>query len=193
MRTTSLAGLLSLVVFAQTATADPILYSTSGQFDIAAGTLVLAGVTDASPSANILLGSVSVGQVQGPLGVAPFHIQFQFSGGLPSIDLSGTVPFSLGYNGGQIIENPAVTTTATTAQAGLYPAIFQEMLAHPDWVRTTSFRSDERPTMEIGLSVRPFDPSEPVVVPEPASALVFAAGLAACGYGVGRARRRGGA
>src|SRR4051794_3833165 len=100
MRTGDLIGLLSVVVLAQTATAEPILYSTSGHFDLAAGTLVLSGVSDAPTDANatqhgILLGSVSVGQVAGFLGVAPFQVQFQFSGGLPSINVSGTVPFSL--------------------------------------------------------------------------------------------------
>ena len=122
------------------AVAEPIRFSTSGQFDLASGTVDLAGVSDAAPEGkNFVIGAVPVAGVEGPLGSVPFRLQFQFNNDLPSIDVSGTVG-SLGYNPWLPVLDPTVSTSATQEQLGLYPAAFRDLIAHPDWFHTTSFR-----------------------------------------------------
>ena len=123
------------------AVAEPIRFSTSGQFDLASGTVDLAGVSDAAPEGkNFVIGAVPVAGMAGrPLGSVPFRLQFQFNNDLPSIDVSGTVG-SLGYNPWLPVLDPTVSTSATQEQLGLYPAAFRDLIAHPDWFHTTSFR-----------------------------------------------------
>ncbi|APW60771.1 PEP-CTERM sorting domain-containing protein [Paludisphaera borealis] len=168
------------------AAADPIRFSTSGRFELAAGTGELAGVTDATPADSILIGAVPVDGFTDPLGSTAFHIQFKFNGDLPTIDVSGTATY-LAYNPDLPVLDAVVSTSATSAQIGLYPELFQRLIAHPDWLHTTSFLSDHLPTMAIGLSVHPEDPGAIRPVPEPSSLLFVAMAAAGLGW---RARRR---
>lgn len=173
MRSACYAALALGFLFAQSATADPIHYSTSGQFEHSKGTLDLIGVSNAPADAWLPLGSIAVTGGE-TTGSTPFHVHFEFNGALPSIDVSGAIGW-VGYNSNEFIENPVVTTSATAAQFSLYPIIFQDMLAHPDWIRTTSYASDS-PTTHISMSVAPYDPNEVKTVPEPSTALLFVVG-----------------
>ena len=171
------------------AVAEPILFSTSGQFDLATGTVDLAGVSDAAPDEkNFEIGAVPVAGVAGPLGSVPFRLQFQFNNNLPAIDVSGTVG-SFGYNPWLPVLDPAVSTSATQEQLALYPAAFRNLIAHPDWFHTTSFRDDSTPMMGLFASVEPYDSTRIRPVPEPSPLMVFAITLAGLGW---QARRRRG-
>jgi hypothetical protein len=170
------------------ATAEPIRFSTSGLFDLATGTVKLAGVSDAAPEGqNFAIGAVPVAGVEGPLGNVPFRLQFRFNNDLPPIDVSGTVG-SLGYNPELPVLDPAVSTTATLEQLALYPAAFRDLIAHPDWFHTTSFRDDSTPMMDLFGSAGPYDPAQIRPVPEPSSILIFAITLAGLGRQVRRRR-----
>ena len=74
--------------------------------------------------------------------------------------------------------DPTVSTSATQEQLGLYPAAFRDLIAHPDWFHTTSFRVDAKPMMDIFGSAEPYDPTLIRPVPEPSSIVVFAITLA---------------
>ena len=115
----------------------------------------------------------------------PFRLQFRFNNDLPPIDVSGTVG-SLGYNPWLPVLDPTVSTSATQEQLALYPAAFRDLIAHPDWFHTTSFRDDSTPMMDLFGSAGPYDPTQIRPVPEPSSILVFAITLA----GLGRQARR---
>jgi hypothetical protein len=168
------------------AVADPIRFSTSGHFDMPAGTGELAGVTDAAPGDSVLIGTVPVDGINGVLGATAFHIQFKFNTDLPPIDVSGTATY-FGYNPDLPVLDSVVSTSATSAQVGLYPELFQKLIAHPDWLHTTSFRSDNLPTMAVALSVHPEDPGAIRPVPEPSSLVIVAMACAGLGW---RTRRR---
>ncbi|WP_406698393.1 hypothetical protein V5E97_05975 [Singulisphaera sp. Ch08] len=184
MRAACYASLALFMSLAQSAMADPIHFSTSGQFDLSSGTVALSGISNATADLSVPLGSIPLigGQAQGS---TPFHIRFEFDGGLPSIEVAGSIGW-IGYSSNEFIENPVVTTSATSAQIDLYPTIFQEMLAHPDWIRTTSY-AGYLPSTSISMTVQPYDPFEVKSIPEPSMALVFTTGLAAL---TGWARRR---
>jgi len=168
------------------ATADAIRFSTSGQFRLASGTVDLDGVSDVVATDGFPIGAIPVGDIAGPMGDAPFRLQFRFDHDLPPIDVSGTAP-SLGYNPDLPALDPVASTSATEDQLSLYPVPFRDLIAHPDWLHTTSFRSDDRPTMQILMSVHPEDPSAVRVVPEPSTAVILATTLAGLGW---RSRRR---
>lgn len=169
------------------APAAPVLFSTSGDFAFPSATTTLTGVTNAKPQDRLLIGAIPIPPADGMhhLGDTPFHLHFQFTNGLSPIDVSGIVR-SIGYNTDWPIRNPVVTTSAASADLGLYPAVFQSMLAHPDWLHSTSF-AGAAPTMELVMTVHPEDPFEIRPVPEPSSVVVFAMALAGLGW---RARRR---
>ena len=129
------------------ASADPIRFSTSGTFDLPSGPTALAGVTDASPGDSIQIGSLPVDGVEGALGASAFHVQIKFNADLPAIDVRGVMP-SLGYSPDSPALDTVVSTSATPAQTGLYPQLFQNLIAHPDWLQTRAIRGVQ-PTMAI--------------------------------------------
>jgi PEP-CTERM motif len=173
--------------YSPSASAAPIRFSTSGNFDLPAGTGELAGVTGAEAGDRIGIGTVAVDQIVGVLGSTTFHLQFKFNDDLPSINVSGTIPY-LGYNPDVPVLNTVVSTTASSAQLGMYPELFKKLIEHPDWLHTTSFRSS-LPTMEIALSVHQEDPGAMHPVPEPSSFVIVALACAGVGWRVRRTRR----
>lgn len=187
MRAACCVGLALIAWFAQSATADPIHFSTSGQFELSTGTVALSGVSDAPADEGILLGTIPLTAGDEAQGSTSFQIRFEFDGGLPSIEVAGTIG-QIRYNANEFIGNPVVTTSATSAQIDLYPTIFQDMIAHPDWIRTTSY-TGYMPTTHMFMAVHPFDPNEIKTVPEPSTALVFVAGLVGLA-GWGRRRKQ---
>jgi len=187
LRAGSWAGAIALWVgigAPSLAQASPIPFSASGSFKLPAGAVELGGTPDAMSDQMVVLGTIPVDGNPGSLGDATFDLKLSFDG-LPDIDVSGVIP-SIGYNPDLPVLNAVVTTTATPDQIGLYPDLFQKLIAHPDWMHTTSFRGD-RPIMELGLSVHLEDPNAIRPVPEPSTALIVAAAFAglAC-----QARRR---
>lgn len=178
---------------AQSALADPIVFSTTGRFELPTGTAELIGVNGApGESEDYYVGEVPYHMGDAGAHNTPFHLRFEFNGGLPAIEVSGTVRF-MGYNLGVLVENPVVTSTADLSQQNLYPTFFQEMLAHPEWLRTNSFSTSEptdTTTLAFSVQLRPFDPNDPELIPEPSTALVFATGLlGAAGWNWRRRRR----
>ena len=167
------------------ASADPIRFSTSGTFDLPSGPTALAGVTDASPGDSIQIGSLPVDGVEGALGASAFHVQIKFNADLPAIDVRGVMP-SLGYSPDSPALDTVVSTSATPAQTGLYPQLFQNLIAHPDWLHTMAFRGVQ-PTMAIALSVHPDLGGGVRPVPEPSSVVIVAMACVGLGW---RARRR---
>jgi hypothetical protein len=163
--------------------ASPIPFTVSGRFGLPAGAVDLAGELDTTVSDRFVLGTIPVDANPGSLGAAPFHLRFVFEG-LPAIEVSGVIP-SIGYNWDLPVRDAVVITTASPDQIGLYPDLLQRLIAHPDWMHTTSFRSD-RPNMELGLSVHPEDPGAIRPVPEPSSALIVAAAFAGLAWKVRR-------
>lgn len=168
------------------AAAVPIRFSTSGTYELPGASGDFVGVNDADPGDSIPVGALRVEGLTGPLGSMAFHLQFRFSNDLPAIDVSGTIQYP-GYNPDLPVLDSVVSTSATSAQIGLYPELFQKLLAHPDWIHTTSFRSDNMSMMNIGLSVHAEDPGAIRPVPEPSSIAFVAMTLAGLGW---RARRR---
>jgi hypothetical protein len=183
----SLLALAIGLLLPAAAGADPIRFSTSGDLDFAQGTKPLSGVTDAAPGDWILIGSTPIpSDWTTALGDTPFHLEFQFNNNLPAIDVSGTIPW-IGYNPDMPVQDVHVSTSATQAELGLYPTLFQNLLANPDWLHSTSYASSGTP-LEVMMSVHPEDPLELRPVPEPSTVLIFAIGLGGLGW---RARRRG--
>jgi hypothetical protein len=163
------------------AAVQAILVSTSGTIETSWGPRTLHGVSDADASGDTLkLGSIAVGQRNDNPWAGIVHLQFQFSNGLPAINLDGRVRW-LAYNPMESLINPAVATTASSAQIALYPPIFQRLIAHPDWIRTISFGSNS-PTMDIALSAQPKTPGDAVVVPEPSTLATFAVAFLGMGW-----------
>lgn len=176
---------LGLGAFSASAQASPISFSTSGRFELPAGPVDLVGRTDAAADNDFLsLGTISAAGNPGSLGETPFRLTFAFDG-LPSIDVGGTVGW-LGYNPDMPVLATTVATTATPDQVGLYPEIFQRLLAHPDWMHTTSFRGNLT-EFDIAFSVHPEDPGATRPVPEPSAILIVAAAFAGTAW---KARRR---
>jgi hypothetical protein len=167
------------------ASADPIRFSTSGTFDLPTGSTELAGVTDATPGASIQIGTLPLDGVEGALGASAFHVQIKFNDDLPAIDVRGTMP-SLGYSPDLPVHDTVVSTSATSAQIGLYPQLFRNLIAHPDWLHTMSFRGLQS-TMAVALSVHPELSGIIQPVPEPSSIVIVALACAGLGW---RARRR---
>jgi hypothetical protein len=181
------AGAIALLVglgFPAPLQAAPIRFSATGSFELPAGAVDLGGEPATMSNDQVVLGTIPVDGNPGSLGDAPFHLKISFDG-LPDIDVSGVIP-SIGYNPDLPVLDTAVTSTATPDQIGLYPELFQRLIAHPEWMHTMSFRGD-RPSMELGLSVHPEDPGVIRPVPEPSSALVVAAAFAGLAW---RLRRR---
>jgi PEP-CTERM motif len=171
--------------------ADPVLFSTSGHFDLLSGTGNLVGVNNVG-AASHQVGTIPLGDQPAPQAEVPFHIQFRFNDGLPPIDVTGTVNHDIYYNPDFSVLDPVVTTSATLAQRGLYPADFQDLIVHPDWLHLTSFGgwfSWGIEPLGITFSVHPEDPNEVRVVPEPSSVAVFA--MAMIGLGCRLRRKRG--
>lgn len=184
----ALAIALGICILTSSAHAAPVRFSASGSFDLQGRSIDLAGVSDATAEAGMIqIGTLPVGSGSGPLREAPFHLKFTFDG-LPAINVEGTIPW-IGYNPDVPVQDVIVTTAATAGQAGLYPELFQRLLANPDWLHTSSFRVADWSDMPLAISVHPRDPDGPRPVPEPAwavAALMGAALLAA------RRRRRAG-
>ncbi len=118
-------GLALIASLAQSAAADPIHFSTSGQFELSTGTVALSGVSDAPADEGILLGTIPLTEGDEAQVSTPFQIRFDFDGGLPSIEVAGSIG-RVNYNSNEFIGNPVVTTSATSAQIDLYPTIFPE-------------------------------------------------------------------
>ncbi|WP_165251366.1 PEP-CTERM sorting domain-containing protein [Paludisphaera soli] len=176
---------LGLGALSSTAQAQPIRFSTSGTFELPAGPVEMIGKTDATAEAGgLIIGAVPVGGNPGALGSTPFQLKFAFDG-LPDIEVGGTI-LNLGYNPDLPVQDVIATTTAASAQIRQYPEMFQRLLAHPDWMHTTSFRGD-RPIMELAIWVHPEDPNSARPVPEPSTALVALAAIAGLAW---KARRR---
>ncbi|WZO96514.1 PEP-CTERM sorting domain-containing protein [Isosphaeraceae bacterium EP7] len=171
----------------QDAAVQAVLVSTSGTLETSWGPRTLIGVANADASGDgIKLGSIAVGQRNDNPWAGILHLQFQFNNGLPSINLDGRVRW-LAYNPMESLINPKVATTANEAQLALYPPIFQRMIAHPDWIRTISFGSNN-PTMDIALAAQPKTPGDAVVVPEPSTLATFSAALIGMGWHTRRRR-----
>lgn len=173
-----------VVIHSPSAQASPIPFSTSGSFELPVGKVDLAGVTNSTAEGFLVLGTITVGDYPNALGEASFQLKFEFDG-LPAINVGGTIPW-IGYNPDMPVRDVVVSTTATVDQIGLYPELFRQLLAHPDWMHTTSFRSD-LPSFELALSVHPEDPGAIRPVPEPSAALVVVAAFAGLAW---KARRR---
>ncbi len=172
------------LLHATPAAAVPIRFSTSGTFDLPSGPTDLIGASGLEPSDNLKIGSIKVEGIDGPVGDSEFHVRFKFDNDLPTIDVSGAIR-SFGYNPDMPVLHPVVSTSATSAQVGMYPEVFQNLLAHPDWIHTSSFRN-YLPEMSVVMSVHPQDPGALRPVPEPSS-ILFAA--LACAGLAWRARR----
>ena len=164
--------------------ASPITFSTSGSFELPTGKVDLVGVTGATAGDSLVLGAIPVGDYAETLGDAPFRLKIEFDG-LPSIDVGGTIPW-IGYNPDMPVQDVVVSTAATPDQVGLYPDVFQRLLAHPEWMHTTSFRGD-RSSFDLSMSVHLDDPGAILPVPEPSTALVVVAAFAGMAW---KARRR---
>ncbi len=165
--------------------AQPIRFSTSGTFELPAGPVDLIGRDDATAEAGgLIIGAVPVDANPGTLGATPFQLRFAFDG-LPDIAVSGTIPW-IGYNPDMPVQDVLATTTAASDQIRQYPEMFRRLLAHPDWMHTTSFRGD-RPIMELAVWVHPENPDAMRPVPEPSTALVALAAIAGLAW---KARRR---
>jgi hypothetical protein len=149
------------------------------------GAVDLGGEPDVMSDNQILLGSLHVDGVPSAAGHTPFAVVFSFDG-LPDIEVRGVIP-TIGYNPDQPVQSVLVSTRATPDQLNHYPYLFQQLVAHGDWLHTTSFRSD-LPDMEVALSVHPEDPGDIRPVPEPSTALIVAAAFAGLAW---KARRRG--
>ncbi|AMV36311.1 PEP-CTERM sorting domain-containing protein [Planctomyces sp. SH-PL62] len=176
---------LGFGVLSASAQASPVRFSTSGSFVLPAGTVELAGKTDVTIGDGPLsLGTLPIGENPGGLGAAPFQVKFTFDG-LPEIQVSGTIAW-LGYNANMPVHDTVVTTSATSNQIGLYPEVFQRLIAHPDWMHTTSYQG-YLTDMEVTFAVNPFDPDAPRTVPEPSTALLAVAAFAGLAW---KARRR---
>lgn len=179
---------LGICILSSSTQAAPVRFSASGSFDLAAGPVALAGASDATADdGRIEIGSLHVGTAAGPLGEVPFQLDFTFDG-LPSIKVAGTIPW-IGYNPDMPVQDAVVTTAATAGQIGLYPELFQRLLANPDWLHTTSFRNSSEPDLPLAISVHPQDPDAPRPVPEPAWTAAVLMGAAAW---AARRRRRAG-
>lgn len=184
---TGAIALLAGLAVSSPSQAAPIRFSASGSFELPAGAVELAGAPgemEASGGSAVRLGTIPVGGNSGPLGDAPFRLTLSFEG-LPDIDVRGEIP-SIGYNPDLPVRNAVATTSATPDQIGLYPDVFQRLIAHPDWLHTTSFRGP-LPDMEIGLSVHAEDLGVIRPVPEPSTALIAASAFAGLAW---RSRRR---
>lgn len=176
---------LGIGALSASAQASPIQFSTSGRFELPAGPVDLVGRSNATADNDFLsLGTISVGANAGALGETPFHLTFAFDG-LPSIDVGGTITW-IGYNPDMPVMDTTVTTTATPDQIGLYSDVFQRLIAHPDWLHTTSFRGDQ-PSFDLAFSVHPEDPGAIRPVPEPSAVVIVAAAFAGLAW---KARRR---
>jgi hypothetical protein len=176
-------ALLAVLAVSTPSQASPIPFSVSGSFELPTGAVDLAGELDTTVSERFVLGTIPVDANPGSLGDAPFQLRFAFDG-LPAIEVSGVIP-SIGYNPDLPVQGAVVTTTATPDQVGLYPDLLQRLIAHPDWMHTSSFRGD-RSQMELGLSVHPEDPGAIRPVPEPSTALIVAAAFAGLAWKVRR-------
>lgn len=166
------------------ASASPIRFSTSGTFELPTGSTELSGVTDAAPADSIQIGTLPVDGVEGALGASAFHVQIKFNEDLPAIEVRGTMP-SLGYSPDLPVHDAVVSTSATADQIGLYPQLFQNLIAHPDWLHTMAFRGLQS-TMAVALSVHPDLGGGVQPVPEPSSVVIVAL---ACGALAWRVRR----
>ena len=176
---------LGIGALSASAQASPISFSTTGRFELPAGSVDLVGRSNAAADSDFLsLGTISVGANAGALGETPFHLTFAFDG-LPSIDVGGKVGW-IGYNPDMPVLDTTATTTAASDQIALYPEVFQRLLAHPDWMHTTSFRGDQ-PSFNIAFSVHPEDPGAIRPVPEPSAVVIVAAAFAGLAW---KARRR---
>lgn len=179
----------SLVALGATpAAAEAVRYSTSGQVALGYGTIPLQGVTDvalADDGKFLSFGSIPSRGQAGGMMQGDFRVRFDFREGLPSIDVAGTIGW-VGYNFDMPAIDPVVTTSATAAEIARYPAVFRDLLAHPDWLHTSSFNNGVSPVI-IGASVHVEDPNELRPVPEPSTLLAF--GLALAGVGWRAARR----
>lgn len=175
----SLLALAGVLAASNRVEAEPVLYSTSGDFTLPSGTVSITGMTNADPQSVLGMGTVPTGPiVTSGLVDSPFHLEFTFNNGLPPIDVTGAVR-SITYDTDWPIVNSVVTTSATSAQIPLYPTNFQNLIAHPDWLHSTSFYSpySPLPTMPVMLSVHPEDPHEIRPVPEPSTLALFATTL----------------
>ena len=178
------AAALGVGLVSPSAVASPIPFTTSGSFELPMGKVDLIGASNATADGMATLGTITVGDYPKPLGEAPFQLKFDFDG-LPAIEVGGTIPW-IGYNPDLPVQDVVVTTAATPDQIGLYPEMFQRLLANPDWMHTTSFRGD-LPAFELGFSVHPEDPGAIRPVPEPSTVAIVAAAFAGLAW---KARRR---
>ena len=169
---------------------DVIRFSTSGRFDLTSGNAGFVGVSNIVPSDTFALGTISIpsGPLAGYPGEGTFSIQFQFNNELPAITITGMIAMP-GYNFDEPVLNSLVFTSATAAQLALYPDLFQRLIAHPNWLHTSSFDNGSGERVLIGASVHVEDPNEVRPIPEPSSVIAFGIALAGISWRVRRGRR----
>ena len=171
-------ALAAFLACATQARGDAITYSTTGNFVLPTLSTAIIGVYQAPVADYFLLGSIPQGSLTDPYGPSSFQVQVQFSDGLPPINLSGTIGY-VTYNFDEPVAHAAVLTTASAAQIASYPDVFQRLIAHPDWLHTTSFYSgDGVDNLPVYASVHVEDPLETRPVPEPSSVAIFGLVLA---------------
>ncbi|HKM53005.1 MAG TPA: hypothetical protein VJY33_06300 [Isosphaeraceae bacterium] len=178
---------LVLALLATTARADPITFSTSGTIatsnepdqslhgvtgESLNGTLPASPMNEEYPAGLLKLGTVAITAIHpfrpsGPVPAfndAPFDIKLAFTGGLPTLELKGTMQ----NQGGVVAALGSVTsvTSSDPSKNGLLPPIFADILGHPESLALNVGMWDWDVTrLNVSASYAP--------VPEPSSVLVF--------------------